>query len=1032
MKLVACTAWRAEKKMHDAATVLQTKVRGFLARRSFLRELFHGPFPEDVQTRLCPYRAAVEAFHSAKTQDRRESWMRAHRRWMAEETLKEQKEAFFGAPPSPRETANPAAAPQLSSPRASSSLCRRPHSSEPAAETREDLLPAASRRRRSTSEHAGFSAESPRAWHKAPFSVEDQQGRGSTGRRSQIPFPVYQSEDDGQPRAARARTRLEMQGRSRSARPDACSSGEFVLTHLKSSTLTVRQCKQLRREFASHVHSENEANSENEAVGSPRLPRIVRGGSPSPRRRGVEASEALRGRHGGRDGGIEDACCAATGEPEREQEVEGVNFASTLSRDVLKDRRVHTPHGGETSEKSIRLCASSGQKLSPSRKRKSVLVASRWTQQSRELCEARTHASDAQAAFFPLSESRKDLTCRRAVVSLSRRPVDERDQQLQTLLLQLRQAIREDEKRAARREREEDEDVRSLLLRGGKSGENCEESSHRLLLPWAPAGRLAFPDSGREDENMREEGEKRAEGQTRKNREQREEGNATNIYGQDKTRTGDRRSEAAADFKRKMKERGEKTREELAAFCAFRGLRECQHPHHHPEIPFLHPLAALCDAAVKVQRWLRRIYRLRTCRAKLAALWRRRQFEKLLKATKAALLQWMRHSMLTPQDEAAMLVNREHAERLRELSARRSRAATSAGRAGQGKALALPRVETRRLLVRLPFTCRSHSFATRSEVEKQQKQLRDTIQHIALLRRQQQQTARSRKLWNRWKSEHDRAARGDPPESTTDAGGGAISRRAARGEAAGHLGGEAACGRDCVLPAHERGDRATRKTQRENAEVSGASKRRRRRHRAKRQPSRLHSRQASVERRQGKRPFGARRERWRDKRRTTRPPLLSGNEQPKKHQRKQLEETNPTTLAGTWRRGRLCQSRRSRILPPGVASRPQASSCADVLPMAAPHAGSQASELPPLRPSTSCGHSRLRAAVRLRRLRWSWATETRRSVRSGRESARSTVSFALLFSVLLRRKCLCSAFNFSVSGSSAASIKLQKATGSFR
>nr|PUA87408.1 IQ calmodulin-binding motif domain-containing protein [Toxoplasma gondii TgCATBr9] len=791
MKLVACTAWRAEKKMHDAATVLQTKVRGFLARRSFLRELFHGPFPEDVQTRLCPYRAAVEAFHSAKTQDRRESWMRAHRRWMAEETLKEQKEAFFGAPPSPRETANPAAAPQLSSPRASSSLCRRPHSSEPAAETREDLLPAASRRRRPTSEHAGFSAESPRAWHKAPFSVEDQQGRGSTGRRSQIPFPVYQSEDDGQPRAARARTRLEMQGRSRSARPDACSSGEFVLTHLKSSTLTVRQCKQLRREFASHVHSENEANSENEAVGSPRLPRIVRGSSPSPRRRGVEASEALRGRQGGRDGGIEDACCAATGEPEREQEVEGVNFASTLSRDVLKDRRVHTPHGGETSEKPIRLCASSGQKLSPSRKRKSVLVASRWTQQSRELCEARTHASDAQAAFFPLSESRKDLTCRRAVVSLSRRPVDERDQQLQTLLLQLRQAIREDEKRAARREREEGEDVRSLLLRGGKSGENCEESSHRLLLPWAPAGRLAFPDSGREDENTREEGEKREEGQTRKNREQREEGNATSIYGQDKTRTGDRRSEAAADFKRKMKERGEKTREELAAFCAFRGLRECQHPHHHPEIPFLHPLAALCDAAVKVQRWLRRIYRLRTCRTKLAALWRRRQFEKLLKATKAALLQWMRHSMLTPQDEAAMLVNREHAERLRELSARRSRAATSAGRAGQGKALALPRVETRRLLVRLPFTCRSHSFATRSEVEKQQKQLRDTIQHIALLRRQQQQTARSRKLWNRWKSEHDRAARGDPPESTTDAGGGAISPRAARGEAAGHLGGEA-------------------------------------------------------------------------------------------------------------------------------------------------------------------------------------------------------------------------------------------------
>nr|CEL73253.1 TPA: IQ calmodulin-binding motif domain-containing protein [Toxoplasma gondii VEG] len=1010
MKLVACTAWRAEKKMHDAATVLQTKVRGFLARRSFLRELFHGPFPEDVQTRLCPYRAAVEAFHSAKTQDRRESWMRAHRRWMAEETLKEQKEAFFGAPPSPRETANPAAAPQLSSPRASSSLCRRPHSSEPAAETREDLLPAASRRRRSTSEHAGFSAESPRAWHKAPFSVEDQQGRGSTGRRSQIPFPVYQSEDDGQPRAARARTRLEMQGRSRSARPDACSSGEFVLTHLKSSTLTVRQCKQLRREFASHVHSENEANSENEAVGSPRLPRIVRGGSPSPRRRGVEASEALRGRHGGRDGGIEDACCAATGEPEREQEVEGVNFASTLSRDVLKDRRVHTPHGGETSEKSIRLCASSGQKLSPSRKRKSVLVASRWTQQSRELCEARTHASDAQAAFFPLSESRKDLTCRRAVVSLSRRPVDERDQQLQTLLLQLRQAIREDEKRAARREREEDEDVRSLLLRGGKSGENCEESSHRLLLPWAPAGRLAFPDSGREDENMREEGEKRAEGQTRKNREQREEGNATNIYGQDKTRTGDRRSEAAADFKRKMKERGEKTREELAAFCAFRGLRECQHPHHHPEIPFLHPLAALCDAAVKVQRWLRRIYRLRTCRAKLAALWRRRQFEKLLKATKAALLQWMRHSMLTPQDEAAMLVNREHAERLRELSARRSRAATSAGRAGQGKALALPRVETRRLLVRLPFTCRSHSFATRSEVEKQQKQLRDTIQHIALLRRQQQQTARSRKLWNRCEAggnlstiEQLGGILPNPPLMQGEVPF-LVGQRAARRQAISEVK-QPAGGTVSFLPT--------------NAEIE-----RREKHNAKmlRFLERANAGEDDTERSDS--PLASTRGKlqWREDREND---LL------------ELGERDGETREGRPDH-RFCQETNSRRSISASSSRKQIRQ--HWLGLGGEDVSAKVDEVEFFRQASPLGRRRLAAPTYSPWLHLTLGLKHPNFHRYGPRppvdipgfAPPSTVSFALLFSVLLRRKCLCSAFNFSVSGSSAASIKLQKATGSFR
>ncbi|KEP64945.1 UNVERIFIED_CONTAM: IQ calmodulin-binding motif domain-containing protein [Hammondia hammondi] len=738
-------------------------------------------------------------------QDRRDAWMRAHRRWMAEETLKQQQEAFFGAPTSPRHTANPASSPHMS-PRASSSLCRRPHSSNPAAETRDDLRPAACRRLRPTSVHAGFLEEASRAGCTPPFSVEEEQRRVARARCPHFPFSVYQAGEDGQPHAARAPTRLEMHSRSRSAGLEACSSGEYVLTHLKSSTLTVRECKQLRREFAFHVHSENGANSEDEAVGSPRLPHIVRSSS-SPRRRSVEASharelagtaeveKAFRGREGGRDSGTED---------------ERVKFPSSLSTDFLKHRRVNTSHGRETSETAARVRSSSAQRFSPSREGKPVRAPFPWMQHYRELCEAVTDASDSQVSI-PLSESRKDLTCRKAAVSLSRRPVNERDLQLQTLLLQLRQAIREDEKRAARRERKEDIDVCSLRLRGGTPGENCDDSPHRLLLRRSPGGRLSLPGARREDEKTREEGEKEdegqtreegekgdegqtreegergEEGQTREEREKREEGNATSIYGQEKARPGDRGSKAAPDLERKMKERREKTRKELAAFCACRGLRECQHPHHHPEIPFLHPLAALCDAAVKLQRWVRRIYHLRACRAKLAALWRRRQFEKLLSTTKAALLQWLRHPMLTPQDEAAMLLNREHAERLRELSARMSRATASGGRAGKGKALMLPRVETRRLLVRLPFTCRSHSFATRADVEKQQKQLHDTLQHIALLRRQQQQTARSRKLWNRWKCEHDRAALGVPPESASDAGGVAISPRAAPGEAGNNL-----------------------------------------------------------------------------------------------------------------------------------------------------------------------------------------------------------------------------------------------------
>lgn len=54
--------------------------------------------------------------------------------------------------------------------------------------------------------------------------------------------------------------------------------------------------------------------------------------------------------------------------------------------------------------------------------------------------------------------------------------------------------------------------------------------------------------------------------------------------------------------------------QELEAFCRVRGVEPCSHKHHHPDLPFYHPLPDLCDAAVKLQRWLRYVYHRRKCR----------------------------------------------------------------------------------------------------------------------------------------------------------------------------------------------------------------------------------------------------------------------------------------------------------------------------------------------------------------------------------------------------------------------------------
>ncbi|PHJ24692.1 iq calmodulin-binding motif domain-containing protein, partial [Cystoisospora suis] len=199
--------------------------------------------------------------------------------------------------------------------------------------------------------------------------------------------------------------------------------------------------------------------------------------------------------------------------------------------------------------------------------------------------------------------------------------------------------------------------------------------------------------------------------------------------------------------------------EELEAFCKIRGVKRCDHKEHHPDLPFYFPLSDLCDAAVKLQRWVRYVYHRRRCKVKLKEMWRRRQYAILLQATKRALISWMKYRMLTRHDEATMLENRRKIEKLRELAERRTKITVLGNRVGLGaggssspsssssKQLREPYFETKRMLVRLPFTYRCHSFSTRKDIEKQQSQLQATLKQIQILKHQQKQKKNSRQIW---------------------------------------------------------------------------------------------------------------------------------------------------------------------------------------------------------------------------------------------------------------------------------------------
>ncbi|PFH32921.1 hypothetical protein BESB_015340 [Besnoitia besnoiti] len=817
MKLVAVTAGRTEKRMNDAATVLQRKIRGMFARRVFFAEVFKGMLPHEGRGGLCPYRNAVADFYEAKRQQRRHSWMRAHRRRKAEEALERQREAFFAASPAsaPRQKPQPplsASSPPSGAAASSAGLRTRPASS---------FVPSSSTQApRRASSPISLAESLPRSRRAAP---ERQQSD-----RSPSPYWLEADEEGDAPDApTEKRTRSEDVKRLQKT-PEPLDATALLDRERSNSVLTIRKCRQLfgsslpldqggrvpqHRFMAKPLPSASSPSAEDSHGGDDDTAEETdkRGGAPERRLDSLVSRDATmrspptededyaawlctqrdRKKARKKKETSHDVCDLASAEthsqppgasrPIAKQQCEG-REARRSSSSAAPDSRAISPVFAATPGRA----PSGSPSASPSRRQPRL-------PRGKNFALAKTRFPSAcAAALTPSDAAGASAPPRKRCVSLDRPPETEAEKHLQALVWLLKSVMLEAEREAARRDREDREAhaAAGVAVEREKNQKNPEEDSDASPISApvsaAPRALALAPETSREGSEghaAREQQAVDAGGQEGKEdssdrgknrrvflvcplsperpaaeegcRPPRRERSGTEAPAGEADQP-DREGAAGDTQEARRAALREKRSQELQAFCTMRGLAACSHEHHHPCIPFLESFATLCNGAVKLQRWLRSVFHRRRCRAQLAEMWRRRQFEKLLEATKRVLLQWMQYPMLTSQDEAAMRTNKRRAERLKELSDKQSRAALNPGKGGPpAKPLKLPRVETRRLLIRLPFTFRAHSFSTRSEVEKHQRQLHNSLKHLAVLRKQQQQKSQWKTLWTKWRYEHD-------------------------------------------------------------------------------------------------------------------------------------------------------------------------------------------------------------------------------------------------------------------------------------